>query len=160
MSGPFGLHWGNRQGCPLSPLLFALALEPLAARFQDSHGIVGFRTKIICCLTVHKGHSAVSGWYDGVAASGDDTYWWFWKIVWICYKLGQVTVDASGSRFLVRCQSVQRQWWFTISNIWEYRFPLSQLNMFGWTYYRYWQNSVTSALFGVNFLCRWQGGSI
>ena len=43
LSGPFCLHRGTRQGCPLSPLLFAMALETLAARIRSSPDIVGFR---------------------------------------------------------------------------------------------------------------------
>lgn len=43
MSEAFALGRGTRQGCPLSPLLFAIAIEPLAAQIRDSPRIEGFR---------------------------------------------------------------------------------------------------------------------
>lgn len=43
ITDPFPIHWGTRQGCPLSPLLFALAIERLAALLRQHTSIRGCR---------------------------------------------------------------------------------------------------------------------
>lgn len=50
MSLPFALGRGTRQGCPLSPLLFTLSVEPLAQAVRQSSTI----QPIICVDTSHK----------------------------------------------------------------------------------------------------------
>lgn len=39
LSNPFNLHIDKRQGCPLSPLLYVLTLEPLLNRLRSNPDI-------------------------------------------------------------------------------------------------------------------------
>lgn len=45
LSTPFSVTNGTRQGCPLSPLLFALCVEPLAASIRNNPDIQGIAVR-------------------------------------------------------------------------------------------------------------------
>ncbi len=63
-SPPFHLHCGTRQGCCLSPMLFDLALEPLAISIRTSPEIIG----IPCSSSV----STIGLYADDVALTLSD----------------------------------------------------------------------------------------
>ena len=46
LSAPFSIESGVKQGCPLSPLLFAIAMEPLARSILDDPMYIGFGFRI------------------------------------------------------------------------------------------------------------------
>lgn len=45
ISQRFTLHWGTIQGCPLSPSLFTIFTEPLAAAVHQKINITGIQTE-------------------------------------------------------------------------------------------------------------------
>lgn len=47
LSLPFPLSRGTRQGCPLSPGLFALAMEPMAGRIRSAPSVQGIQVGVI-----------------------------------------------------------------------------------------------------------------
>lgn len=46
VSEPFELRRGTPQGCPLSPMLFVLSLEPLATLIRENHNIKGIAAPV------------------------------------------------------------------------------------------------------------------
>lgn len=45
VSNPFSLERGTRQGCPISPLLFAIFIEPLSQSIIENKNIKGICMK-------------------------------------------------------------------------------------------------------------------
>lgn len=57
-SDPIKIHNGTRQGCPLSPLLFILLLEPLIRTINLTPEINGF--------TIHKREYKIAAFADNL----------------------------------------------------------------------------------------------
>lgn len=46
ISAPFGIHRGIRQGCPVSAIIFVMAVEILACRLRQYNNIKGMQIKL------------------------------------------------------------------------------------------------------------------
>lgn len=46
ISDPFGIHRGIRQGCPVSAIIFVMAVEILACRLRQDNNIKGIQIKL------------------------------------------------------------------------------------------------------------------
>lgn len=55
-----------RQGCPLSPLLFSLAIEPLAIALRSAQGMQGFKRR--------RGEEKVAMYADDILLFFEDSY--------------------------------------------------------------------------------------
>ncbi|KAJ1181230.1 hypothetical protein NDU88_006439 [Pleurodeles waltl] len=104
LSLPFPIRRGTRQGCPLSPLLFALYMEPLAQRLRDS--------PLITCVKFRGDTHLITLYADDVILTLSEPATSLPALMGILDEFGRVSdfrVNMQKSQVLSRFISVERE---------------------------------------------------